>query len=287
MLSIGQINYMKFSFHPYASEVLNLVADEFSPAYRHVFSPYWNNSFEARARRNYARAYWEDGIYEVYFPVMAHQEMNMRYYRVVVKVVPEISQGEAKELAIDLMKPRQKPNGIIESESIFIVAPKRKGWTHGFRHVRLPGHQTCIIVDRNPLRAFQTLKKLIAKFVESKLKGILRKFGLQPDCSLNEIWYKKKGSFYYCIFYNNKRTRFKLYYHIRQTIRCLSRFLDWLKQRAKRLKVVERMLDELVKVRGLSGKREVLTELWRRTVRKHNEYHVGKALKLLARLAER
>jgi len=237
--------------------------------------------------QNAPQAYWEDCLYEFYVPVAAHPSMNMQYYRIAVKVVPEISQEKARELAVDLMKPRQKPPGIIESESIFIVSPKRNGWTRGFRHVKLPGHMTCIIVNRNPLEAFKTIKRLIWNFIERRILKLLEKFGIQLDCKPNEIWYKKKGSFYYVYYYNNRRTRFKLYRHIRQTIRCLSRFLDWLKQRAKRLKVVERMLDELVKVRGLSGKREVLTELWRRTVRKHNEYHVGKALKLLARLAER
>lgn len=257
-----------------------MVADDFSPAYRYVFNRYWNNAFEQRLKCNYVSVDWEECVFEIYLPVMAHSEMNMRFYRVVVKVVPEVSQEKAKELAVDLMKPMQKPAGIIESESIFIISPKQKGWIHGFRHVKLPGHLTSVIVDRNPLKAFRKMKELIMKFLESKLKGIFRKFNIQPDCNFNEIWYKKKDDFYYCNYYDNRKTRFKLYRHIRQTIKCLSRFMDWLKQKIKERNAI---IDMLKKIEGFILKKqfEMITSLRRSIIRNYNNRETVKGLRLL------
>jgi len=223
-----------FAFGSYADEVLELLVEHFGPAYKHVFAFCWNNGFDARTRRSYARAYREDCLYEVYVPIAAHPSMNMQYYRIAVKVVPEISQQKAKELAIGLMNPRQRPNGIIDSESIFIVALRRRGWIHGFRHVKLPGYLTCIVVDRNPHEAIKTICRLIWRFLKSMRSGTRRtapSIIVIPNNIIN-----------------------KLSYHIRQTIRCLSRFLDWLKGRAERLKAAEKLLSVLRSVRGLKEK---------------------------------
>jgi len=284
MSSFGYIkssNQPSFAFGQYVDEVLELAADVFGPAYRYVFAPYWNTSYEARIRQHYANVFWNECVYEVYLPVAAHMEMNMRYYRIVIKVVPEISQTQAKELAVELSKPIVKPNGIVDSETIFIVAPRRKGWTHGFKHLPLKGHQTCILINKNPYEIFKLLKRLIWRFLESRLNALLRKFNLQADCQANEIWYKKKGSFYYIYYYNNRRTRFRLYRHIIQTIKCLSRFLDWLKQKAKHFKTVNQLYEKIKQIKTLQAKREVINRLWRKTVSSYNNYQTVKALKFL------
>ncbi len=280
-MSVCLRKYMNFAFGAYADEVLELAAEDFAPAHRHVFSYYWNNSFEARMPCNYTKVFWDEGLLESYVPVIANSELNMRYLRIVIKVVPEISQSKAKELAVDLMRLRQRPNGRIDSESIFVISPKRNGWIRGFRHVKLPGHQTCIIVNRNPLEAVRLLKRLLWKFIESRILKMLRKFGIMVDCPVNEIWYKKKGSFYYCVSYNNRNTKFKLYRVIKQMIRCLSHFLDWLKRRAKQREIKNRMLLELRKIPGLNAKRQVLNALWKSTIRSYNNYQTGKALRFL------
>jgi len=281
MLSKSGIK-MLCPFGAYVDEVLEMVVEDFSPAYKYVFSRYWNNSFEARMPCNYTKVFWDEGLLETYIPVIAHSEMNLRYHRVVVKVVPEIDQQGAKELAVELMEKRQKPNGIVDSESIFIVSPRRKGWTHGFRHVPLRGHQTCVIVNRNPLKVIEILKRLLWKFIESRILGMLKKFGITVDCPANEIWYKKSGSFYYNRCYNNRNTRFRLYRHIRLMIRCLSHFLDWLKRKAKERLVKYRILLELRKIPSLSNKKRILNSLWSTIVRGYNDYQTRKALALLS-----
>jgi len=282
---VDSLSLYGFPFGAYADEVLEMIVDDFAPAYRYVFSRYWNNSFEARVPCNYTKVFWDECLLETYIPVIAHSEMNLRYHRVVVKVVPEISQKEAKELAVDLMRQRQSPNGIVDSESIFIISPRRKGWTHGFRHWKLRGYQTCIIVSKNPLEAIKLMKRLLWKFIESRILGMLKKFGITVDCQANEIWYKKKSSFYYSVSYNNRSIRFRLYRHIRLMIRCLSHFLDWLKRKAKQRTIKYRMLLELRKIPSLNAKKEVLNSLWKSVIRSYNNYQTGKALAFLQRLA--
>jgi len=71
-----------FAFGSYTNEILELLAERFGPAYRRVFSYYWNNCFDARMYCSYARTYWQDCLYEFYVPVAAHPSMNMQYYRI-------------------------------------------------------------------------------------------------------------------------------------------------------------------------------------------------------------
>jgi len=282
---VSSHEYIKFPFGVYVDDVLELLAEDFAPAYKHVFSYYWNNSMVARVRRNYSEPYFDDALYEFYIPIQAHKEVNMTWFRVCVKVVPEISQEKARELAVDLMKPRMKPAGIVDSELIAIISPTRVGYVHGFKHVPLKGHLTAIICNRNPLKAVNILKKLISKFIEKRVDALLGKFGIQRDCEVHEIWYKKKGSFYYIYNNRNRRRTVPLYYVIRQTVRCLSRFLGWLRRRAKRREFLESLSRQLEKIKGLHEKRVFLRDLWIHIITKHNRHQTFRALKFLEAVA--
>ncbi|MHA1632505.1 MAG: hypothetical protein ACTSXC_06860 [Candidatus Freyarchaeota archaeon] len=116
-------------FGTYVDTFFELISDIFSRAYAKVYSRYWNGGLEQRMVRDYTSTDWNNCIYETYVPISAVEDQNMSFFRIVIKVAPVISQKEAKELSVDLMRPLEKPVGVVDSELIVLVAPRRKGYT--------------------------------------------------------------------------------------------------------------------------------------------------------------
>ena len=277
-------------FGTYVDTFFELISEIFSRAYTKVYSGYWNDGLEQRMRRDYTSTDWNNCIYETYVPVAAVEDQNMSFFRIVMKVVPEISQKEAKELSVDLMRPLEKPVGVIDSELIVLVAPRRKGYTHGFKHVPMRGHLTAIIINRNAIEVVKKLSRIIYKFIEKRMDALLEKFGIQRDCKAHEVYYKKKGSFYYIKYINNRRVNFPLHLHIIKTIRCLSHFLDWMVQRLRRLEAkneaVEKIVSAAFSVGNVEERLTCLEEAKRRIIKMYNERETRRTLRLLEAYAK-
>ena len=116
----------------------------------------------SRVKRNYCDTSWDEGEYEFYMPTRERIDgANMQFYRVIVKVVPEIDRETIRREHRALLKPRIKPAGVMDSELVVFVAPRRteKGikerqFLRGFRHRRVNDNHyswlTAIIINKAP-----------------------------------------------------------------------------------------------------------------------------------------
>jgi len=251
-------------FGYYCDRVLELCNHAFSPMYYRVFKRYWHDGkVMARMARNYCATDWENGVYEVYIPVRERLDgANMQYYRIVVKVVPEvdpwIARDEAKRLSENPLYP---PLGVVDSELVAIVAPRRKarGFIRGFRHIQKRGYLTAVIISKVPEFTFKRLLTLITNFLKTRINKLLEKLHL-------ENWqkdYVSEDRLYYII--SNIIERFS--YGIAVTLRSLSHSLSWL---LAKLKTVFREI-------GLQN--TVISAL--RTIRKLPESDQVRAVQLL------
>ncbi len=111
----------------YAERILERFQGLFVPMFRRVHEPLWNNSVYAYVRRPYYYVDWDQGLAEYYVPTVLDGENRMHYYRVVVSVYPYLDRGTVKVEAGRLEVPFTSPAGVIDSESVFLVAPEVGG----------------------------------------------------------------------------------------------------------------------------------------------------------------
>jgi len=222
-------------FGEFADRVLELCNHFFSPMYARVFKKHWNNGVFSRVKRNYCATLWDEGIYEVYTPTRENIECNMQYYRIVVKVVPEADQDAISKELLELRRQVIKPAGVVDSELIAIIAPRRSReagrrgeFFRGFRHARRPGYLTAIIVDGSPEECMRRLLKLIIKFLGARIEKLLERLNIKPW----KLDYKE-DRLYYIIKYAYVIETFSL--SITNTIRCLSHTLSWLRKKLRQI----------------------------------------------------
>ena len=228
-------SFRESGFGEFADRLLELCNHFFSPMHARVFKKYWNNGVFSRVKRNYCTTLWDESIYEVYIPTRENIECNMEYYRIVVKVVPEVDRDVINRERLELRRQVIKPAGVVDSELIAIIAPRRSGearrrgeFFRGFRHARRPGYLTAIIVDGSPEECMRRLLKLIIKFLDTRIKKLLERLSIKPW----RLDYAEGNRFYY-IAVSYIVERFSL--SIANTIRCMSYTLGWLRRRLKRI----------------------------------------------------
>jgi len=213
------------SFGVFTDRILQLSNETFSTLYKNVLKQYWHDGrFMAKMSRNYAHTDWPKGIYEVYIPTRDDPAMNLRYYRIVIKVLPNIDAESAHVESVIQQAPQQTPMGIVDSELIVLVAPhlKRRGFIRGWRHIKHPGYLTAVVVSKIPEIAFKRILTLVANFLEKRIDKLLEKLGFQPW----EYDYIKKEEFYY----KSVRSIIEQYSHlIAVTLRSFSHVLAWVK----------------------------------------------------------
>jgi len=213
------------SFGVFTDRILQLSNETFSTLYKNVLKKYWHDgSFMAKMSRNYAHTDWPKGIYEVYIPTRDDPAMNLRYYRIVIKVLPNIDAESAHVESVVQQAPQQTPMGIVDSELIVLVAPhlKRRGFIRGWRHIKHPGYLTAVIVSKIPEIAFKRILTLVANFLEKRIDKLLEKLGFQPW----EYDYIKKEEFYY----KSVRSIIERYsYVIAVSLKSFSHVLAWVK----------------------------------------------------------
>lgn len=209
-------------FGLFNERVLSLCNHAFSVMYRRVFKQYWHTGMDARMVRNYCYTSWKDGEYEFYIPTRASLSNHMQYYRVIVKVLPELDGQTARDHVADMLRQRVKPAGIVDSELIVFVAPrcKTRGFWRGFKHVKKKGYLCAIVIRKEPERVMKTILELIANFIRKRLHALLEALKMKPL----QYEYSTLGSFYY-------KARFiieKFSYHIAMTLRSFSHVLNWI-----------------------------------------------------------
>lgn len=222
------------SFGLFAESILDQCNQAFSLMYYHVFKQYWHTSMDARMPRGYFVTNRSMGIYEVYFPTRASLGSNMQYYRIVIKVVPELSHEQVKAESKTLTIRQCQPNGIVDSELVCLIAPKRsekarkeRQFLRGYRHVKKLGYLTAIIINPVPEICMKRLLMLIATFLKRRIKKLVEKLGYEPW----QYDYKKGSSFYYS-YLSNVIENYS--YSIAQTLRCFSHSYSWIRKQLKR-----------------------------------------------------
>jgi hypothetical protein len=192
------------NFKDLKEETIGLANQTFAETYEKIFRQYWHdNRFVANAAKNYNYSDVKNGIYQAFIPTMITPEFCMKYSSIIIKIVPEIEQEQAKHLADALHKSAVKPCGILDSELIVIVALQRHGWTRGFKHVNNEkgGYLTAIFVagDKGITSVNELWRKLMEKvlipFYEKRLKCFLDSFNLleklhAENVTLTSVYYR-------------------------------------------------------------------------------------------------
>lgn len=214
----------------YADKILQFCNETFSTMYHNIFKRYWHDgTFYAKMSQSYASTDRENGLYEFYVPTRDDPSGCMAYYRIAVKVVPELDSQTARQESLLVQKPMRTPMGYIDSELIALVTPKLKsrGFIRGFRHKPKKGYLTASIITKVPEIAFKRLLTLIQNFLERRIKALLETLDI-PQWKLN---YKEASLLYYVEEATYIIERFS--HAIASTIRCFSHSLSWVKGKIK------------------------------------------------------
>lgn len=177
-------------FGTYSDEVIGHMGTLLSPMYQRVFREHWDNSCYSRMKRSYYHSDFMEGTVEQYIPTFHDPERNLRFHRIVLKVIPEMSLETFLSEAEKLEKRRSiTPVGVVDSTTVFIVSPKlvRKGF---IRSRRKPCNTFyCPIVARNPMTVVERFIKILTTFYTRRLKAFAESFHLSEKmdgwhCSL-------------------------------------------------------------------------------------------------------
>jgi hypothetical protein len=191
------------NFKDLKEETIGLANQTFSETFEKVFRGHWQNGFMYNIAKNYNVSDIRNGVYQALIPTMPTPDFTMNYSSVIIKVVPTISQEQAKAEAIKLHNQAAKPCGHVDSELIVFVALQRQGWTHGFKHVLSDngGHLTSIFVagDKGITSTNELWRKLMQKviipFYEKRLFKFLECYNLTQtedyrSVTLTQLYYK-------------------------------------------------------------------------------------------------
>jgi len=188
MISGCKLEYKPFGL--YADRFMELLQDWFATLYKRVSQQYWNNGVYCSVRRGYYMCSFDNAVAEYYIPTALNGENIMQFHRVAVSVLPEVD-GELYDCEVRrLIKPFTSPAGIIDSVSIFVVAPKvtlmhalrvkRLKLKAMLKIKRLNGAFIIPIVSPIPEVAFKKLAEHIVNFWSRRVQAFLSKLKIQP-----------------------------------------------------------------------------------------------------------
>jgi len=191
----------------------------------------------ARMTRSYHTTEWNEGVYEVNIPTFVHLDgNNLGYSRIIIKVLPEIDTQTAHEQAIECFRHRADPAGVIDSELICLVAPRKsaRAWRRkeklirGFKQEPKPGYLTGVFIGP-PEICMLRIGKVVANFLKKRIKALLEKLKMEPwQCD-----YKGEEHLYYT---NVCSIIESFSYVIATSLRCLSHSLNWILMKMRGLK---------------------------------------------------
>jgi len=210
-------------FGQYSDKILQLCNETFSTMYANIFKRYWHDGkFMSRMPCNYCKTDWKDGVYEVHIPTREDPEFNMAYYRIIVKVLPELDMETAKQESQKLQASLNPPMGYKDSELIVLVSPKlkKRGFLRAFKHVKRPGFLTGLFVTKVPEIAFKRLLTVLKNFFQRRIAKLLERLEVRP-------WHLdyKEDTLYYI---NDVTYIIEHFSHgIACTVKCFSHCLSW------------------------------------------------------------
>lgn len=168
----------------FSHKILGHAQDTFAVIHERFLKPIWgDNRVTAKLKHNQSTVIWEDDVYEVYIPTFDSPNYNLKYYRIIIKILPEISNKTKREEAIKLTKRIRQPLGEVESELICLVAYKqdKPGIVKGFKHSTQKGYFTGVFVSsqRSPDLIWKRILDHVHNFIMKKLDGLMRALGFE------------------------------------------------------------------------------------------------------------
>jgi hypothetical protein len=133
---------------------------------------------------------FNDAVAEYYVPTALNGENFMQFHRIAVAVLPEIDERIYDGEINRLITPFTSPMGILDSDTIFVVAPKVTR-EHALRVKQLK-HKAMLKIKRKgkafiipivspiPEIAFKKLVSHIKNFWEKRVKAFLDRLKIQP-----------------------------------------------------------------------------------------------------------
>ncbi|MEM4977194.1 MAG: hypothetical protein QXT64_07720 [Desulfurococcaceae archaeon] len=223
-------------FPEYATRVLELFGYVFEPMYGEIFRRYWHDNREcAYMPKAYVRTEWKSNRFETYIPVITDAG-TMKYYRIAVKVVEEVDNKSKKQYWNELKKPLLTPNGQVSEETLVIVSQKR----HGEEFVSPDGKNRSfktVFISRVPEIAVKRVLCVLAKFLESRIKGMLDKLHIEvwqiANTAVTSFTYLYRSL--HSIIYNTVTIIERLSSPIKRFICCISKSYDWLLKKVREL----------------------------------------------------
>lgn len=232
-LSLPDVKFGSFS-----DRVIELCNHAFVPMYFHVIKKYWNNSMFARVRSPTFYSDMDSGVFEVCLPTLMDVEENMGYYRIVIQVIPELSNENKREYANSLKKPFKRPMGRIDSEFIVLVAPTRtlkakreRQFVRGYR--QKAGFMVGTFLSKVPEIVVKNILIVIAKFLRTRLKKFIEAFRLNDWWEGATCWIDKKYPLYYKKSIVNVIERISL--SMTSAVKCIFHMVRWIDQKIRDL----------------------------------------------------
>lgn len=170
------------TFGSYTDQILQYANETFSVLHHKFLKEIWgDNKTTAKLHHNQCFTDWQKGVYEVFIPTRDNVEHNLSYYRIAIKVLPEISQETKLTEAQALSNLIKQPLGIVESELLILIAPRQNKWglVRGFKHVNKPGYFTAVFVNKSPEIVWKRVMAHILNFISKRLDGLMRALGFE------------------------------------------------------------------------------------------------------------
>ena len=235
----------ELSFGAYTDKILGYANQTFTSMYRGVYKRYWDDgSFFQKMNQCYCTTDAENATYETYIPTADVVGHGLSYYRIVLKLIPEVDNQRFREEVEKLRTPLRQVPGVIDSELIIVLSPKLSKWgfIRAFRHIKKPGYLSSIFITKAfdkktrksylipPQVMWTKLVRFIAEFLNKRILAWLDSLKLQPF-----QWdYNASNMLYYICSNSEILTRFS--HSIRTSIVSLSHSLDWLLKKISDIK---------------------------------------------------
>jgi hypothetical protein len=174
----------------FANRFMELSQSWFATLYGRVSQQYWNNGIYGNMKRAYYMCNFNDAVAEYYVPTALNGENFMQFHRITVAVLPEIDERIYDGEINRLITPFTSPMGIVDSTTIFVVAPKVTR-EHALRVKKLK-HKAMLKIKRKgkafiipivspiPEIAFKKLAEHIANFWHKRIMAFLNTLKIQP-----------------------------------------------------------------------------------------------------------
>lgn len=265
------------AFNDFSDTIIGYANTTFSPLYARVFKRYWDNEFYARMKHSFFYSNFDFGLFEFYVPTFASPELNMKYSRIAIKVVPELD-DEIYANAIEELRTRRVsdprtfnrggPPGQVTSESLFVVGRKlsakflklyladkersKKGlkkkmdWYLRAKKLTppeaVPNVRAMPIIAREPERVMKRLLEIVMGFFDESTRKMCESFHLNVQRIRKPYRTQfKVSTTYYRTFYSTCSLHLEEIglSSLANGVLCLAETLDWLCQ--KRAEIIAEM----------------------------------------------